>query len=205
RAVARTAVKNWAGAGLVLGLLMSALLIGLMTNDRGFQRRHGDPTDRLRGWRSLSDAVAKVRRDFETKTGQKVFLIADGRDRAAELAFYLPAKRVEGPGHPPAYIPESQDMVNEFSCWPRYDEFVPLPPNAVRDANEVYTEEQGVNLFLGRTALYLQEGKEQPPPRNISGGFGRLAPIATIEVRAGSRLVRTLHVWACYDYRTMPL
>jgi hypothetical protein len=42
-----------------------------------------------------------------------------------------------------AYIPESQDRVNEFSFWLRYDEFVPLPPNTVRDPNEVYTEEQG--------------------------------------------------------------
>ena len=205
RAAARRSVRKWAAAGLVLGALMSALLLGLMTRNAGFQRHGRDPTDRLRGWRSMADAVAQVRRDFETRSGHPVFLIADERDRAAELGFYLPDKRVEGPGHPPAYIPESQDMVNEFSFWPRYDEFVPLPPNAVRDPNEVYTEEQGVNLFTGRNALYLQEGKKKQPPRSVRGGFGRVEQIATIEVRTGGQLLRQLQVYACYDYRTLPL
>ena len=197
--------KNWTNAAVVLGLVMSALLVVLMVNDAGIDRRGRDPSDRLRGWRSLAEAVNQVRSDFEKRTGQPVFLIADERDRAAELAFYLPDKRVEGPGHPPVYIPESQDMVNQFSFWPRYDEFVPLPPNAVRDPNEIYTEEQGVNLFAGRTALYFQSGKKGGPPRNIRGAFGRTEQIATIEVRAGRRLLRELQVYACYDYRTMPL
>ncbi len=205
RAATHPGVRHWAAAAFLLGLVMSALLVGLMVNNRGFERRHHDPTDRLRGWRSLAGAVAQVRRDFETKSGRPAFLIADQRDRAAELSFYLPEKRVEGPGHPPVYIPESQDMVNEFSFWPRYDEFVPLPPHAVRDPNDVYTEEQGVNLFVGRNALYFLEGKKNEPPRAITGGFRRVEPIATIEVRAGPRLLRELQVYACYDYRTMPL
>ena len=150
-------------------------------------------------------AVDQVRSDFEKRTGKPVFLIADERDRASELAFYLPDRRVEGPGHPPVYIPESQDMVNQFSFWPRYDEFVPLPPNTVRDPNEIYTEEQGVNLFVGRTALYLQLGDKGGPPRSISGGFDHTERIATIEVRSAGRLLRRLHVYACYDYRTLPL
>ncbi len=205
RAAAHDGVRKWAAGALLLGALLSAVLVGFMTNNHGIERRHHDPTDRLRGWKSMAAAVAQIRQDFEAKTGQPVFLIADQRDRAAELGFYLPQKRVEGPGHPPVYIPESQDMVNEFSFWPRYDEFVPLPPNAVRDPNEVYTEEEGVNLFTGRTALYFQEGKKSRPPRSISGGFGRVEPIATIEVRAGKRLLRQLQVYACYDYRTLPL
>jgi hypothetical protein len=96
-------------------------------------------------------------------------------------------------------------MVNQFSFWPRYDEFVPLPPNAVRDPNEVYTEEEGVNLFTGRNALYLQLGTKHQLPRSIRGGFGRTELIDTIEVRTGDRLLRELQVYACYDYRTMPL
>ena len=89
-------------------------------------------SDRVRGWGSLARAVDKVRLGFEKSTGKQVFLIADERDRAAELAFYLPDKRVEGPGHPAVYIPESQDMVNQFSFWPRYDEFVELKPGTPR-------------------------------------------------------------------------
>ncbi|MEO6872571.1 MAG: glycosyltransferase family 39 protein [Chthoniobacterales bacterium] len=205
RAAANTAVKRWAAAAIVVGVLMSALLIGLMTRDAGFASGNHDPTNRLRGWRALSEAVVQVRKDFEAKSGHPAFLIADQRDRASELAFYLPEKRIERPGHPRVYIPESQDMLNQFSFWPRYDEFEPLPPGVKLDPNDVYTEEQGVNVFIGRNALYLQEGKMERPPRSITGGFKRVEPIATIKVRVGDQLLRQLHVYACYDYRTMPL
>jgi hypothetical protein len=153
----------------------------------------------------MAEAIGKVRSEFERQSGKPVFLIADERDRASELAFYLQDRRVEGPGHPPVYIPESQDMVNQFSFWPRYDEFVPSSPGAVRDPNEIYTEEEGVNLFAGRTALYLQLGRKERAPRNIRAAFGRTELIDTIEVRIGGRLLREVQVYACYDYRTMPL
>ena len=184
---------------------MSALLVGLMVNPIGIGRHGHDPSDRLRGWRTLAEAVGKVRSDFEKQTGKTVFLIADERDRASELAFYLQDRRAEGPGHPPVYIPESQDMVNQFSFWPRYDEFVPMPPTSVRDPNEIYTEEDGVNLFVGRTALYLQLGRKAQVPRSIRAAFGRTELIDTIEVRTGGGLLREVQVYACYDYRTMPL
>ncbi len=205
RSASRESARNWTNAAVILGLVMSGLLVGWMVNHAGIDRRGRDPADRVRGWKSFAEAVNKVRSDFEKRTGQPVFLIADERDRAAELAFYLPDKRVEGPGHPPVYIPESQDMVNQFSFWPRYDEFVPRPPNTAGDPNEVYTEEEGVNLFTGRTALYLQIGKKERAPRNIRAAFGRTELIDTIEVRTGGRLLREVQVYACYDYRTMPL
>jgi 4-amino-4-deoxy-L-arabinose transferase-like glycosyltransferase len=205
RAASRTSVHVWANAAVFLALFMSAALVGLMVSPISIRSQGRDPSDRLRGWRAMATAVEDVRKDFEQRTGQRVFLIADERDRAAQLAFYLPNPRVEGPGHPPVYIPESQDMVNQFSFWPRYDEFVPLPPGTAPDANEIYTEEQGVNLFLGRTALFLQLGNREQPPRNIRAGFGRTEQIATIQVRSAGRLIRELQVYACYNYRTMPL
>ena len=205
RSASRQEARHWTHAGVFLGLLMSAALAVALINHSGVPGRRHDPTDRIRGWRSLARAVQEVRSNFEARTGQRVFLIADERDRAAELAFYLPDKRVEGPGHPAVYIPESQDMVNQFSFWPRYDQFEPLSENTAREANNTYTEESGVNLFTGRTALFLQLGKKTRLPRSIRGGFERIEPIAHIKVRAGDRLLRELEVYACYDYRTMPL
>ncbi len=205
RSASREKARNWTNAAIILGLLMSATLLALMLNSAGVPGRKHDPTERIRGWRPLAEAVQKVRDDFEKRTGKPVFLIADDRDRAAELAFYLPEKRVEGPGHPPVYIPESQDMVNQFSFWPRYDEFEPLPANAPHESDQIYTEESGVNLFTGRTALFLQLGEKDRLPRSIRGGFERTEPIATIEVRAGKRVLREVQVYACYNYRTLPL
>src|SRR5207253_8484936 len=122
----------------------------------GYQFKRSDPSDRMRGWKSATSALEKMRNDLETKLGEKLFLIADARDRASEISFYLRDRRVEGPGHPPAYIPESQDMVNQFWFLPRYEEFVELKPGVPRPENETYTEENGINPFVGRDALFIR-------------------------------------------------
>ena len=130
-------------------------------------------------------AVEKLRTDLETQLGQPVFLIADERDRASEISFYLRDKRAEGPGHPPVYIVESQDMLNQFSFWPRYDEFVEQPA-ASREKNEVYTEENGINPFEGRTALYIQDSGKEQPPHNIRAAFQSTERVDHNRSRGGS-------------------
>src|SRR6188472_2598695 len=203
RIQASAPLRICASVAVLVGLIMSLVALNTdLLRVAGYKLSRSDPSDRMRGWKSATEALEKTRNDLETQLGEKLFLIADARDRASEISFYLRDKRVEGPGHPPVYIPESQDMVNQFSFWPRYDEFVPLPPNAVRDANEIYTEEEGVNLFTGRDALYLQLGKKERPPRHIRNGFGRTELIGTIEVRTGGRLLREVQVYVCYDYRS---
>ena len=199
-------LRQWATAALVLGLLMSIIALDtdpLRSIGLRFPRR--DPANRLRGWQSATRELEKLRADFEAKTGEKLFLIADERDRAAEISFYLRDKRVEGPHHPPVYIVESQDLQNQFSFWPRYDEFVEQPSGAAPSPNEVYTEESGVNQFVNRSALYVQEGSKKHSPHNIRAGFQSSQRIATIEVRRFGEQVRTWQVFLCRNYRTLPL
>src|SRR5437868_3531144 len=106
--------------GALVAILVS-LTMSLIALDTDLLRVTGhrfertDPSDRMRGWKSATNALEKMRSDLEAKLDEKLFLIADARDRASEISFYLRDKQVEGPGHPPAYIPESQDMVNQFS------------------------------------------------------------------------------------------
>src|SRR5205814_4150193 len=140
------------------------------------------PSDRMRGWKSATVAVEILRDDLEKKSGERLFLIADARDRASEISFYLQEKRPEGPQHPPVYIVESQDIQNQFSFWPRYDQFVEAKPGAPVAGGESYSEEEGVNLFTGRSALYVQSGKGPLVPHNIRAGFQSVEPIATVEV-----------------------
>jgi hypothetical protein len=146
-----------------------------------------------------------MRGEIETQLGERVFMIADGRDRASELSFYFRDKRVEGPGHPPVYIIESQDIVNQFSFWPRYDEFVAAPAERPAPEGDVYTEEDGVNLFQGRTAMYIQANEKHEAARNIRAAFGSVDHHATIEVARYGRVIRTLQVFVCKNYRTLPL
>jgi hypothetical protein len=112
---------------------------------------------------------------------------------------------VEGPGHPAAYIPESQDMVNQFSFWPRYDEFVELKPGMPRPESETYTEESGINPFVGRDALFIRAGEKERVPHNIQASFQSTEPVGTIEVSRYGKVIRTWQVFLCRNYRTLPL
>ena len=202
----RSKLNRWATAALVIGLLMSVVALNTdLLRSIGYEFPRRDPADRLRGWKSAAKAVEKLRREIETQLGERVFLIADERDRASELSFYLPDKRVEGPGHPPVYIVESQDIQNQFSFWPRYDEFVEAPPRPPEPEGDIYTEQSGVNQFEGRTALYIQANAKREVARNISAAFRSTELFATIEVRRYERTVRTLRVFVCKQYRTLPL
>ncbi|MCA1659318.1 MAG: glycosyltransferase family 39 protein, partial [Verrucomicrobiaceae bacterium] len=157
RLEASGAVRRFLYVGVLLGVALSLFALNtdlLRTLNIPFPH-HRDPADRARGWKSAARAVEKIRAEYEPKIGEKVFIIADQRDRASEMSFYFNHKRVEGPGHPPVYIVESQDIENQFSFWPRYDEFVEAPPNTPLPDGEVYTEEGGINPFTGRSALYV--------------------------------------------------
>src|SRR6476660_5143272 len=191
---------------IMVGLTMSVVALDtdvLRVTGYGFKR--SDPSDRMRGWKSATGALEKMRNDLEMKFGERFFLIADARDRASEISFYLSDKRVEGPGHPPVYIPESQDMVNQFSFWPRYDEFVELKPGMPRPESEVYTEESGINLFVGRDALFIRDGKKKRVPHNIKAGFQSTELVGTIQVSRYGKPLRTWQVFLCRNYRTLPL
>lgn len=202
----RRGLRRWAAAGLLLGLGMSAIVLDTdLLRSAGVPFPHRDPSNRLRGWKSATNALEKIRGRLEAQIGQPLFLIADERDRASEVSFYLRDKRVAGPGHPPVYIVESQDMKNEFSFWPRYDEFEPLPANTPRSPNEVYTEESGINRFVDRSALYIRENSKARPPHNIRVGFQSTDRVATIEVRRFGQPVRTLQIYLCRNYRTLSL
>jgi len=199
-------VRKFFSVAVLLGLLMSLVVVDtdiLRTLHVRISRR--DPADRVRGWKTATRAVEKLRAELEPKLGEQVFVIADQRDRASEMSFYLKTRRVEGPGHPPVYIVESQDIVNQFSFWPRYDEFVEPPPNTPLPDREVYTEEGGINPFTGRSALYVQSGKGELVPHNINAAFQSVERTATVEVRRFGAVVRTWQVFVCRNYRTLPL
>ena len=195
-----------AAVALGLALLMSALALDSeLLRTTGFRLWRRDPSDRLRGWETATAAVEKLRNEWENKLGQKLFLIADDRSRASEISFYLREKRVERPNHPPVYLVESQAIENQFSLWPRYDEFVPVASVAAQDEGDRFTEEGGVNLFVGRSALFVRDRATRRAPHNIEAGFESVSPIATIEVQRFGEHLRTWQVFLCQKYRPVAL
>src|SRR6266516_1430530 len=206
RLEASVMLRLCASVALLVGLVMSVIALDTdLLRTAGYQLWRSDPSDRMRGWKSATGAVEKMRNDLEAQLGEKLFLIADARDRASEISFYLRDKRPEGPNHPPVYIVESQDLVNQFSFWPRYDEFIEIKPGAPRPESEVYTEENGMNPFVGRSALFVREGEKERVPHNIRAGFQSTEPVGTIEVRRYGKLLRIWQVFLCRNYRTLPL
>ena len=199
-------LRYGAGAALGIGLMMSMLALDSdMIRTAGLRLFRRDPSDRLHGWRAATTAVEDVRREWEATVGEKLFLIADDRSRASEISFYLRDKKVEGPNHPPVYLVESQDIQNQFSLWPRYDAFVSAPNEPTRNEGDVYTEESGVNPFVGRSALFIRDRATGRAPHNIRVAFESAQPVATIEVRRFGEHLRTWQVFLCRKYRPLPL
>ncbi len=201
-----TTLRTLAGAAFALGLLISMIAVDSdLPRSFGFTMSRRDPTDRVRGWSAGTAAVEQMRRTTEARIGERVFLIADERDHASEISFYLADRRVEGSGHPPVYLVESQDLQNQFSFWPRYDEFVAgdAKPKIPNDPD--YSEEGGSNIFTGRSALYIRTGGKQRLPRNIHAAFDSTEPVGTIEMNRYGKVIRTWDVYLCRGYKTLPL
>jgi 4-amino-4-deoxy-L-arabinose transferase-like glycosyltransferase len=199
-------LKYATGVALGIALFMSALALDSeLLPAAGLHLWRRDPSDRLRGWKTATAAFEKLRAEWENKLGEKLFLIADDRSRASEISFYLRDKRPAMPNHPPVYLVESQAIENQFSFWPRYDEFVPTGSAPVQDEGDRFTEEGGVNLFLGRSALFVRDRATGRAPHNIEAGFEAVSPIATIEVRRFGEHVRTWQVFLCQKYRPVAL
>ena len=198
--------RGLAVAALSIGLVMSFVVV-----NTDIIRRLGlplsyelDPSSRLRGWRTAAHLLDKTRAEMEARTGKKVFLIADRYGTAAALSFYLPHPRIEGPGHPPVYAPESQVPENQFYFWPKYDEFVTRDKPAGEDQG-YYSEESGVNPFMGRDALYLTDREQRNPSSSVENGFRSHQLVALFQIQRRGLPLRTIRVFACYDYQTQPL
>ena len=204
-------LRRFAAGALVLALAMTtvALNTDLLRVLRVSLSYESDPGSRLRGWQTGAAAIQQFRREFEQQAGKPVFLIGNKYQTASSLAFYMTDHRVEGPGHPQVYIPESQNIENQFSFWPRYDEFdAPAPGSAPQPQDAYYTEEQGVNLFEGRSALYVTDESKtgaERPPSTIERGFERVELIRLFRIERRGEPLRDLRVFACYNYHTLSL
>ena len=156
------------GLGVFLSILtVNTDIIRMAGIPLPFER---DPSSRLRGWAGTARAVHDFRQKIEQQTGRKVFLIADDYGTAAALSYYLPEKRIEAPGHPPVYVPESPAAENQFHFWGRYDEYEArnqaTPINIDEDSKEY-----GINKFAGRAALYITDRPEGEPASVLIPSF----------------------------------
>src|SRR5215470_11811373 len=67
-----------ASVAVLVGLTLSVIALDTdLLPAAGYQLPRSDPSDRMRGWKSATDALEKLRNDVEAQLGEKLFLIAD--------------------------------------------------------------------------------------------------------------------------------
>ncbi len=152
----------------------------------------------------MARAFDTLRREMESREGAALFLIARDAPMAAMLQLQLPALVPARPGDPPIYIPESPFAGSQYALWPRYDAFVaaPAPPDGAR-SEDAFTEQEGINPFLGRSALYITTERPAALPQSIRAAFSSVLPVA--ELRPTESSDPPLLIYLCRDYQTMPL
>jgi 4-amino-4-deoxy-L-arabinose transferase-like glycosyltransferase len=112
-----------------------AALLPVPTEQKPLPIRQLDPTARLAGWKTLAEAVDRIRFE-EERLGQPVFLATMVWTTPGELGFYCA-------GHPPVYSfgPALADRNSQYDLW---------HPNPVAEAQE----------FAGQSFVYV--GEELP-------------------------------------------
>ncbi len=204
-------VAVYAIVALTVALLMSVFMVDTdLARLCAIPWPYGrDPTARLLGWRSTAQRIAAFRQEEERDLGAPVFLIANRYQLAAELNFYLPARPVQGPGHPPVYLPESQSMETQFSFWPGYDQVTVRPAPA--DAPPPTTAEEEFRLvgnspFVGHSALFVTDDERHLQlPDSVESGFEECGLVAQYEIQRRGQPLRHIRIYACFNYRGLDL
>lgn len=145
----------------------------------------------MRGmWTAIASEMNIASRDMPASVGGG-FLVAENADQASILAVYFKARTQTA--YPPVFVTESPAISSQFGLWPSYADFI----DSDKIADEYFTEQKGVNPFIGRNALFL--GSELP--QTIKGAFAEIRPLRQIQLPNGPQLT----VFLCLDYQTLPL
>ena len=145
--------------------------------------------------------IERLRRAESGALTAPAFLIAENAPLASILALHLPDASFVLPGHPPVYVPESPYSDSQYALWPRYDQFVDARSASQEGADDPYTEQDGINPFIGRSALYVTTQTPEQLPQAISAAFASWRLLAEIVTPSG----QILRVYLCSDYETLPL
>ncbi len=151
--------------------------------------------------REIVRGIEVLRAAQTTDPAAPVFLVARDAALASALALHLQDTYFVTPGHPPVYVVESPYADSQYALWPRYDQFMDAPAPAPDNAPDPFTEQDGANPFLWRSALYITPQKPDELPQAVTAAFAAHRLIAEIATPSGS----ILRVYLCSEYETLPL
>lgn len=149
----------------------------------------------------VTGQIEELRRTATIDPSSPVFLIARDAPLASALALSLRDTSFVLPGHPPVYVVESPFADSQYALWSRYDQFVDAPKPATDLPADPFTEQDGANPFLGRSALYVTPQRPDQLPQAITAAFTAHRLLAEITTPSGE----VLRVYLCSGYETLPL
>jgi len=151
---------------------------------------------------AVVENIEYVASSFTPDNSSPPLLIAEDEAIASAVAVHLPGGAFTQAGDPVVYTIESAFAESQYALWPRYDQFTEAPPTAETSVPaDPFTEQDGANPFLGRSALYITRQQPDDLPQAITAAFGAWRLVAEISALNG----KVLRIYLCSDYQTMPL
>ena len=165
-----------------------------------------DPTHRARGWPQTAALVEAARETLATN-GEPAFIIADHYGLTGELSFYLPAAREAMNTEPLVYCVDSDTPENQFYFLSDYNYRAHrVGQNAIFASNvNPYPLEPGwFEKWLSRQPVAYDFARIPPPPplpKRMVAEFESVTDLGVQEVRVHDKLIRRMHLWACYHLK----
>jgi hypothetical protein len=200
-------VKYFLIAGLALGFIMAIFmfntnLIGKVTGQ--LLPAEKDPLRRVRGWKQTA-ACAETARETLANQGTPAFIIADHYSTTALVTFYLPEARATLTTEPLVYCIDSDQPVNQLYFWPEYNYSTHRKGENAILISEVGTYPLENNWFwkwlMHKKVGYGDVPPPAPAPKQIFGQFETITDLGEKEIKVGNRILRRVHLWACYNLK----
>lgn len=144
--------------------------------------------------------IESIRRSV-AGSSMPAFLIAENASLAAAISLHLQHTPDAPEGHPPVYVVESPCADSQYALWPRYDQFSEGAPPNLQNIQDPFTEQEGFNAFVGRSAVYVSTQVPDDLPQAITAAFANVRLLAEVLV-PGAPVYR---LYLCSDYQTLPL
>jgi hypothetical protein len=204
----RRRARPFLAIGLALGFLVVVILhqtnfIGKITG----QQLPGemDPLRRVRGWQSTARLVETEREKLET-AGKPAFIIANHYGMTGQCTFYSPPARTTLKSDKPlVYCVDSEEPKNQLFYWPEYryrDNRKGQNAIYVTSADLYPLESGWVWKWLKHQPVgYGQTPSPLPAPDRITQEFEAVTDLGESEIEIGNRVVRRVHLWACFNLK----
>ena len=146
------------------------------------------------------EEIARLQAASLPPNSGEIFLIAETPRIVSEFDRTLERASHGGKHRREIFLRESPDLSNQFRLWPSYCDFT----GSTGSNDPFFTEQKGVNRYLGRSALYITFA-QGPLPQTIAAAFQEIIPLQTLQILREGRILQQLNVYLCRNYQTLPL